>query len=1049
MHVKNMFLTVQLAAVYVGLARRYGEVGEWGKREEVLRALYELGPDGREGRVALRELGLGEAERLEREGKVEEALAAYRRVLKVVPERVELWRRVGELALRRRAYGEAVEAFRKVLEGRPKDAPALVGLGEAYLGLGKAREAVEALERAAEAGARGRRVAALLDRAYGLWARKLAAEVDDPERRQEAVRLAKDWIIRRRLDPAQRVLEAALRADPEDARAHYLLGLIWDGRRQFRKALAEVERSLELAPDNLRLRMEYARILVRADRLEEAEREYRRVLAEAEDPEMRAKAERLLGLVAGQRLLDAGRLEEAEREYRRLVAKYPGDVLLRDRLVDLYLGQGRLEEAEAVVRAGLEALPEDPHLHLRLADIFARQGLRTAEREALAEALRLDPTGESGRRAAERLGLAEARRAAAAGDWARAEAAYRSLLAVAPDFPEGVRGLADVLLRQGKAKEAVPILEDYTGKRPGDGEARLLLARAWYRAGQVKRATDLLKRLRGSEDPELARRARDALAGIYQALARELLKAGKMEEAERGLLAALREDPEDTQAMAVLATVYERRKEPDKALKVLDRLLQLEPTRQAAWALRGNLLLQQGRTDQAVEAFLRVIALERDPRQTAAQVKAVRRLVLLKRLRSGETAWARRELELLVQAYPREAAFWGMLGGVYRQLDEPRKAIQAYKRALALNPKDVQSRYSLALLYEQENEDRLALRQYEIIATSEIRSPLVSAAEQRRRVVERRLKLFVGRLGYSMALGTVEVGGQRDDQFRTSLAFSLSSAFRPTKRSNLTFSLTPTYVGIHDSQTDSLSMAASANGGYNRGRWGLFGSYRFARQMGLLVEQFRGTTVNGSLGIRYNGRVPGFLLASGEASPLIFQAAVSANDFRPAQVSFFGTKGRNLRLGATLPLRGGRLVTAGLVFGRVRNKHPLGTDYAYDARVHNLGLNLPLTRRIRLTAQASYESRDYLHPDSNARYGLGRIVRRRSTVLGAGLGLNVRLTRDLHLNAGYSWSGTRSNLPVGFVYMETPAGPRPVAVQAATLGSFTSQSLSVGIIFDL
>ncbi|RMD79986.1 MAG: tetratricopeptide repeat protein [Gammaproteobacteria bacterium] len=433
----------------------------------------------------------------------------------------------------------------------------------------------------------------------------------------------------------------------------------------------------------------------------------------------------------------------------------------------------------------------------------------------------------------------------------------------------------------------------------------------------------------------------------------------------------------------------------------------------------------------------------------AAQVKELRRLVLLSQLRKGKVQWARRELERLVRAYPREAQFWRMLGGVYRQTGAPRKAIQAYKRALALNPKDLQSRYSLALLYEEENEDRLALRQYEIIAGSEAQSPLVSAAEQRRRVVERRLKLFVGRLSYSMGLGIARLAGGTTDQFRSTLSFDLSSAFRPTKRSNVTFSLIPTYTGIHDTQTDSLSAAAGVNAAYSRGPWGLTANYRYSRQMGLLVEQFQGTSINASVGLRYNARIPGFLLASGEASPLILQATGSTNDFRSARVSFFGTKGRNERLSLSLPLKGGRLITAGLTLGQVRNKHFLGTDYAYDSRTYSLGLNLPLTRRLRMTGQLSRAERRYLHPDSNARYRLGRVVRRHNTVLSAGLGLNLRLTDDMSMSASYSWTGTLSNLPVGFVFFETPRGPRPVAVQSATLGSFISQNISLGLNFNL
>ena len=200
--------------------------------------------------------------------------------------------------------------------------------------------------------------------------------------------------------------------------------------------------------------------------------------------------------------------------------------------------QATADRLGALLQHGLPVGPDD----LRAAeDLHARYGerardlleailLNTAnqEREASnhAEAIRLlrqaaalSPTSPHPQRALVGVWLET-------GDWVRAEAAARSLLALAPGDVEVTRGLAYALVRQDRRREAVEILNDLLD-RHDDAEARALLARI---EGDVEAETGLTEqrlahfhvRYDGDEHVAVGREVLRVLDRHYSTLARAL-----------------------------------------------------------------------------------------------------------------------------------------------------------------------------------------------------------------------------------------------------------------------------------------------------------------------------------------------------------------------------------------------------------------------------------------------------------------------------------------------------------------------------------------------
>ncbi|HEY1491475.1 MAG TPA: FG-GAP-like repeat-containing protein, partial [Steroidobacteraceae bacterium] len=71
----------------------------------------------------------------------------------------------------------------------------------------------------------------------------------------------------------------------------------------------------------------------------------------------------------------------------------------------------------------------------------------------------------------------------------------------------------------------------------------------------------------------------------------------------------------------------------------------------------------------------------------------------LRTLQGGDAATAQTMLEALTRQDPKSAPAWRALGSAYQQLHQPRRAIEAYQRALALAPDSPQVFYSLGATY--------------------------------------------------------------------------------------------------------------------------------------------------------------------------------------------------------------------------------------------------------------------------------------------------------------------------------------------------------------
>lgn len=413
----------------------YGVFADAVRYEEARRVaewMLETEPEGLRGYFAL-------ADALEKLGDVSGAEAALRRGLERHPDELSFY---GALARARRDRGDRageIEIYREILASMPDHHASLVAMAEAQLALQRTEEALETLRGVEEAHPGDLRsmlrIAFLeferenFEAAAERFERALALS---PEQHEVAYFLG---IVRRRMADEEAAIRALERIPTDHDRyadARTQLAAVFEGREDFARALAEVERARSAAPGrpldiylaSLRARSGDVRgalaflegILVddpddaevlyhigvihgEAKNVDEAIRTMKRVLER--DPD-HAGALNYVGYTWAER---GKNLEEAEKMITRAVELRPDDGYIADSLGWVYymrarplLESGRVEEAHALLDRALVELERaaeltggDPVISEHLGDLYLLLDERERALRMYEEALRLEP----------------------------------------------------------------------------------------------------------------------------------------------------------------------------------------------------------------------------------------------------------------------------------------------------------------------------------------------------------------------------------------------------------------------------------------------------------------------------------------------------------------------------------------------------------------------------------------------------------------------------------------------------------------------------------
>ena len=333
-----------------------------------------------------------------------------------------------------------------------------------------------------------------LDRAEALYRELLAAEPDDAMAHHMLGLVAHQ---REDLPGALALIGRAVASRPDFAHAHQNLGVVQQKMGDIASAAASYRRALVLKGDLVMARVNLAALLQQQGQALEAIKLLRAGLKQAPG---RFELHNNLGLA----LLAVGRPAAALAALRKTTELVPRLALPHRNLATALAETGRTDEAAARYRRALEIEPDDP-------DALAGLALAEQARGNLEDASRL-----AARAAALAPELAMAHRALALcrhaeGRPVEAALAAREALSLDPDAPVAYLDLAGILEDSGYRADAIALYDALLARHPEHAEGRARRTRCLLALGRYSQAwagagTDWLRpTLRGREPHPLPR----------------------------------------------------------------------------------------------------------------------------------------------------------------------------------------------------------------------------------------------------------------------------------------------------------------------------------------------------------------------------------------------------------------------------------------------------------------------------------------------------------------------------------------------------------------
>jgi tetratricopeptide (TPR) repeat protein len=310
------------------------------------------------------------------------------------------------------------------------------------------------------------------------------------------------------LDQAEALYRELLAAEPDDAMAHHMLGLVAHQREDLPGALALIGRAVATRPDFAHAHQNLGVVQQKMGDIASAAASYRRALALKGDLVM-ARVN-LAGLLQRQ-----GQGVEAIKLLRAGLKQAPGRFELHNNLGLALLAVGRPAAAIAALRKTTELAPRLALPHLNLAKALADTGRADEAAERYRRALEIEPDepealaglalAEQARGNLEEASRLAARAVAAAPELPKAQRALalcrhaegrpveaalaaREALALDPDAPAAYLDLAAILEGSGYRADAIALYDALLARHPDHGEARARRTRCLLALGRYTQA---------------------------------------------------------------------------------------------------------------------------------------------------------------------------------------------------------------------------------------------------------------------------------------------------------------------------------------------------------------------------------------------------------------------------------------------------------------------------------------------------------------------------------------------------------------------------------
>ena len=620
----------------------------------------------------------------------------------------------GEAFLKDKKFQEASLEFRNAIQLDENLAAAHWGLVQAYEGLQRYNEAFDELKRTVDLDATN------LDARVKLGNYYLSNPNPTPEAIAQVERLASD----------------VLQKDPKHIEGHILMAsvLYQQDKDHPEKALAELNRAIELDPKRVESHLSLARFYIRMKEAGKAEEAFRHAIALND-------ASALAHVEYGKFLVQSGRSDSAEGEFKKGVevepsnrdarfvlasfyfsnkqtekaeAAYkaladldPNNLDGRAVLADFYSAVGRLDEAANIYQDIVTKSPDYARGHYRLGEIMLQRGDTKGATAQVDEVLKKNEHDMEGLLLRARIRMQSSR----PDDIRAAIEDLKDVLKQEPRKRAGLYFMAEANFRLGRVEQARAFAGDLERYYPDYLPAKLMQAQINLAASDPKTAlrlsSDLIDRLaKATPDKETSPQLLDELrARAFTSRGSAELQLGDTRAARQDFSAARDATPNDPGSYVNLAAVALNEKKQDEAISFYERALAIDSADFNALNGLINTYASQNHLDQAharVDKALGVQPNNPSLHYLKAQVYGYEKSA------QGAEAELRRALEI----DPNYLAAYSALGGMFANMNRQEDAIKEYRKIIEKRPDDATAYTLIGILEDSRQNHDAAIENY-------------------------------------------------------------------------------------------------------------------------------------------------------------------------------------------------------------------------------------------------------------------------------------------------------------------------------------------------
>jgi predicted O-linked N-acetylglucosamine transferase (SPINDLY family) len=391
------------------------------------------------------------------------------------------------------------------------------------------------------------------------------------------------------LPQAEQIYRQVLQADPRNADAWHLLGVVYAQVNRHDAAVEHIRRAIEINPGQAAFHANLGAAYQKLKQPEEAIACFRRAL---ELNPNYAEALNNLGVALQSRSDPAA----AEACFRRALQQNPNYAEPHCNLGNVLQILGKPAEALISQQTAAQLKPRYAEAHHGIGAALEALGRLDEAADAYCRALDLNETAAQTHN---NLGVVLKKQK----KLDAAVAAYRRAVALQPDYAEAHTNLGNVLCEQGRLDEAIACHQRALALKPDFAEALNNLGNALKQKAELPQAIACFQRA--------AALAPDR-AETPHSLGAALKEQGKLDEAVACYRRALDLDPNYADAHNSLGIGLQEQGRAADALACYQRALQLQPDMPEAHNNLGNMLRDDGQITAAVSCYQRALQLQPD-----------------------------------------------------------------------------------------------------------------------------------------------------------------------------------------------------------------------------------------------------------------------------------------------------------------------------------------------------------------------------------------------------------------------------------------------------